>query len=82
MGIAKNNQSIQDWITQQWVILFSEKIHCSKHEWLLGLFGQTQGIGKKFIRQLAKEENLEIDTQRKHKGIIDSIKFRLIINKT
>lgn len=75
MGIAKNNQSIQDWITQQWVILFGEKIHRSKHEWLLGPFGQTQGIGMKFIRQLAKEENLEIDSQRKHKGIIDSIKY-------
>ena len=26
MGIAKINQSIQDWITQQWVILFDKKL--------------------------------------------------------
>ena len=26
MGIARKNQSIQDWITQQWVILFGQRI--------------------------------------------------------
>lgn len=75
MGIAKKNQSIQDWVTQQWVIIFGEKIDSSKHKWLLGPFGQTHGIGMKFIEQLAKEENLAIDSQRKDKGLLDSIKY-------
>ena len=26
MGLARKNQSIQDWITQQWVILFGQRI--------------------------------------------------------
>jgi len=74
MGIAKKNQSIQDWITQQWVILFGEKIDNSKYKWLIGPFGETHGIGIKFVEQLAKDENLVIDSQKKDKGLLDSIK--------
>lgn len=74
MGIAKKNQSLQDWISQQWVILFGEKIDKSNYSWLIGPFGQTQGIGTKFIEQLAKDENLIIDRKNKDKGLIDSIK--------
>jgi hypothetical protein len=74
MGIAKNNQRIQDWITQQWVIFFGKKIDDSKYDWLIGPFGQNNGIGKKFISQLAKEENLIIDNKRMDKGLIESIK--------
>lgn len=74
MGIARKNQSIQDWITQQWVILFGKKIDNSKYNWLLGPFGETHGIGMKFVEQLAKDENLVIDSQRKDKGLLDSIK--------
>lgn len=73
MGIAKKNQSIQDWITQQWVILFGEKIDKSKYRWLLGPFGGPHGIGIKFVNQLAEDENLIIDSQRKNKGLLDSI---------
>ncbi|MDH7448475.1 hypothetical protein [Aquimarina sp. 2201CG14-23] len=73
MGLAKKNQSIQDWITQQWVILFGEKIDNSKYNWLLGPFGETHGIGKKFIEQLAKDEKLIIDQESINKGILDSI---------
>jgi hypothetical protein len=72
MGIARKNQSIQDWITQQWVILFGERIDNAKHKWLLGPFGGTKGIGFKFIEQLAKEESLVVDNQRINKGLIDS----------
>src|SRR5690606_29881562 len=59
--------------TQQWVILFGEKMDNSKYEWLLGPFGEPHGIGMKFVEELAKEENLVIDRQRKDKGILDSI---------
>ena len=73
MGIARKNQSIQDWITQQWVILFGQRIDNKKHQWLLGPFGRTKGIGIKFVEQLAKNESLVIDNQRKNKGLLDSI---------
>ena len=73
MGIARKNQSIQDWITQQWVILFGQRIDNEKFQWLLGPFGGTKGIGLKFIEQLAKEESLAIDSQRENKGLLDSI---------
>ncbi|TCP21305.1 hypothetical protein EV195_1211 [Tenacibaculum skagerrakense] len=73
MGIASKNQSIQDWITQQWVILFGQRIDNDKYQWLLGPFGGTKGIGLKFVEQLAKDERLAIDKQRKNKGLLDSI---------
>lgn len=73
MGIARKNQSIQDWITQQWVILFGQRIDDQKYKWLLGPFGGTKGIGLKFIEQLAKDESLVIDSQIKNKGLLDSI---------
>ncbi|GAA0879146.1 hypothetical protein GCM10009119_21140 [Algoriphagus jejuensis] len=73
MGIARKNQSIQDWITQQWVILFGQRIDNKNYQWLLGPFGGTKGIGIKFVEQLAKDESLVIDSQRKGKGLLDSI---------
>ena len=73
MGIARKNQSIQDWVTQQWVILFGQKIDNKKHKWLIGPFGGSKGIGIKFVEQLAKNESLVIDNQRKNKGLLDSI---------
>ena len=74
MGIARKNQSIQDWITQQWVILFGQRIDNKKHQWLLGPFGGTNGIGVKFVEQLARDESLVIDSNRKNRGLIDSIR--------
>jgi hypothetical protein len=73
MGIARKKQSLQDWITQQWVILFGKKIDKTEHNWLLGPFGEINGIGLKFIEQLAEKEHLIIDNQKKDKGLIESI---------
>lgn len=73
MGTAKKNQSIQDWITQQWVILFGQRIDNKKHQWLLGPFGRTKGIGLKFIEQLIKDESLLVDSKSNEKGLIESI---------
>ncbi|MEH6682539.1 MAG: hypothetical protein V7724_18505 [Sediminicola sp.] len=73
MGIAYRKQSLQDWITQQWVILFGKKIDKTEHKWLLGPFGELNGIGLKFIKQLADKEHLIIDDQKKDKGLIQSI---------
>lgn len=72
MGIAKRNQIIQDWLTQQWVILFGVKLDNSKHKWLLGPFGGTSGIGRKFVEKLAKDEKLIIDNDGINKGLLDS----------
>lgn len=73
MGIAQKKQNIQDWITQQWVIIFGNKIDKTNHKWLIGPFGGTKGIGKKFIKQLAEEEDLIIHNQKSDRGLIESI---------
>ena len=44
MGTASRKQSLQDWVTQQWVILFGKKIDFIDHKWLMGPFGDTNGI--------------------------------------
>ena len=74
MGIAHHKQNFQDWLTQQWVILFGKKMGQKEKEWLLGPFGQTKGIGIKFINQLAEKEQLVIDNNQQGKGLIPSIK--------
>ena len=61
MGIAILKQNLQDLITQQWVILFGKKIIENQNKWLLGPFGSTKGIGVKFIKQLAKNEQSIVD---------------------
>ncbi len=73
MGRAHRNQSLQDRITQQWVILFGKKIDPKKEGWLMGPVGGLDGIGQKFIEQLARKEGLEVDIQRERKGLILSI---------
>lgn len=73
MGTAPLKQNFQDWITQQWVILFGKKITPNKNKWLLGPFGKTNGIGLKFIEQLAEKEQLIIDKKKVNKGILTSI---------
>jgi len=73
MGIGYRKQSLQDLITQQWVILFGKKIDKTEHKWLLGPFGGTSGIGLKFIKHLAEKEHLIIDNVKKDKGLIQSI---------
>lgn len=73
MGIAIKKQSFQDWITQQWVILFGKKIDKSEQNWLLGPFGELNGIGVKFIKQLADKEHLAIYNHKYGKGLIQSI---------
>jgi len=71
--LASIKQNFQDWITQQWVILSGKKINSKEYEWLLGPFGNTNGIGENFINQLAKNENLEVSKSEISKGLISSI---------
>ena len=73
MAIASLKQNFQDWITQQWVILFGKKIIPNQNDWLLGPFGKTKGIGEKFIKQLAINEHLVIDKSKRERGLLKSI---------
>jgi len=73
MGIAKTKQNFQDWVTQQWVILSGRKIDALENEWLMGPFGNTSGIGQKFIHQLAEKEQLIKDITEKPRGLLQSI---------
>ncbi|MBQ0767772.1 MAG: hypothetical protein KBT58_00660 [Bizionia sp.] len=73
MEFASIKQNFQDWITQQWVIISGKKINPKEYEWLIGPFGNTNGIGEKFIKQLAENENLEICKSELSKGLIKSI---------
>lgn len=73
MNIAYPFQKFQDWFTQQWVIWRGRKLDKSKDEWLLGPFGNVNGIGKIFINQLAEKENLVIDKQQSN-GLIPEVK--------
>ena len=73
MGLAILKQNVQDWITQQWVILFGEKVDEDTSKWLLGPFGTKSGIGEKFIQELADKEELNEDKSTHAKGILQSI---------
>ena len=73
MELASFKQNFQDWVTQQWVIAFGKKIDPQEFKWLLGPFGNVNGIGEKFIKQLAKNKNLDIDSDSKNRGLLNSI---------
>jgi hypothetical protein len=73
MNLAYTMQNFQDWFTQQWVILWGRKINPSDYAWLLGPFGEINGIGENFIYQLAKKENLIVERNSESKGLLSSI---------
>ena len=55
------------------VIVFGKKIDSKNFNWLLGPFGNTNGIGEKFITELSNKENLEINISKESKGLLKSI---------
>lgn len=73
MNLADTMQKFQDWFTQQWVIICGRKINPSENTWLFGTFGDVNGIGEKFIHQLAEKEDLTIIRKSNSKGLLDSI---------
>lgn len=74
MNLAYTMQKFQDWFTQQWVILTGQKFNPLNEKWLIGPFGELNGIGEEFITQLAEKENLKVQRKSKSKGLISSIK--------
>ncbi|PHR44775.1 MAG: hypothetical protein COA32_14250 [Fluviicola sp.] len=75
MSLAYPLQRFQDWFTQQWVILWGRKIDPKKVPWLAGPFGDLDGIGDRFINQLAEKENLVIERNSRLNGLLPSIKL-------
>lgn len=73
MNLAYTMQKFQDWFTQQWVILWGRKINPSDYPWLVGPFGELNGIGEDFIYQLAEKEELTIVRNTDSKGLLNSV---------
>lgn len=74
MNLACTMQKFQDWFTQQWVIFSGRKINPIDENWLFGPFGELNGIGEEFIRQLAEKENLSIQKNTPSKGLLTTFK--------
>ena len=74
MNLALTKQKFQDWFTQQWVILWGRRIDSSEHSWLIGPFGQLNGIGEDFIYQLAEKDDLIVKRNTRDTGLISSIR--------
>lgn len=74
MASPVKKQNFQDWLTQKWVLLFGRKVAAPSAAWLLGPFGEVNGIGRQFIDQLAQKEKLYEDESRDVKGLLRSIK--------
>jgi len=73
MGLARRGQKIQDWLTQQWVILRGRMIDPSEFRWLVGPFGTPEMIGKDFINHLAEKEKLIVGRGTEKGGLIPSV---------
>src|SRR5687768_9160792 len=73
MRLAYPGQIFQDWFTQQWAIFRGSKIDPDEFPWLIGPFGNLNGIGVDFITQLAEKENLVVERDTKSHGLIPSM---------
>jgi hypothetical protein len=73
MRFAYPMQKIQDWLTQQWVIMWGRKIDPTKFAWLMGPFGNLDIISEHFVTEFAEKENLVITRNSKLAGLIPSI---------
>lgn len=73
MSLAYPLQKFQDWLTQQLVIIWGRKIDPNNVPWLMGPFGNLNGIGENFINQLAEKENLIIERDSQSNGLLLSI---------
>jgi len=74
MNLAYPSQKIQDWFTQQWVIIRGKKINKTDENWLEGPFGNLNGIGEDFIYQLAEKKRLIILRNHSNQGLLNSFK--------
>lgn len=75
MRLAYPVQKFQDWFTQQWAIFWGTKIDPNNYDWLMGPFGNLNGIGEDFIYQLATKEGLVVQRERNSQGLIPSVEM-------
>ncbi len=73
MNFAHSMQKLQDWFTQQWIIIWGKEIDPIEESWLMGPFGEINGIGEKFINELAERESLHISRNCRSAGLLKSI---------
>lgn len=73
MRYAYPMQKFQDWVTQQWVILWGRRIDPADYPWLMGPFGNLDVLGSDFIERFAEKEGLMIDEKTKPQGLIPSM---------
>ena len=71
--VAYPFQKLQDWVTQQWVIFWGQRIDRNKFPWLMGPFGKLGSISDHFVNQLAEEEDLLIERNSLSHGLLPSI---------
>ncbi len=74
MDIAYPAQKLQDWFTQQWVILTGQKIDEKLASWLIGPFGDIGVISDTFAGELARKEGLTVTRNARAKGLISSLR--------
>lgn len=72
MALAFPMQRLQDWFTQQWVIIRGRKIDPKNFPWLIGPVGNVGDIGDAFIEQLAAKEGLIVTRNERSGGLIPS----------
>ncbi len=73
MAFAYPMQKLQDWLSQQWVIIMGRKIDPLEHSWLYGPFGNLEAVREAYIHQLAAKEHLVIEKEFKTKGLLPAI---------
>ncbi|MET3731772.1 hypothetical protein [Moheibacter stercoris] len=73
MNFAYTMQKFQDWFTQQWIIIWGRKLNPKDINWLMGPFGEMEGIGENFIQELAQSEDLEILRNCQSVGLLNSM---------
>lgn len=73
MALASPSHKLQDWITQQWVILRGRRIDPQAVPWLMGPIGAVGVAGKEFISRVAQKEHLVLEGNQQTRGLIPSI---------
>lgn len=71
MFINQEKGFLQDYITQVWVKVTGQILSLKENKWLFGPTGNTSLKGKSYVQEIAKNENLEIETNFKNSGLID-----------
>lgn len=75
MFINQKKGFLQDYITQTWVKITGKTLAIDKNRWMFGPTGNISIKGKSYVKEIAKSENLEIETNFKNSGLIDDFKL-------